>query len=184
MTTDEDQQVQHHMESMDQVFYQRAHDSMNYLDIKSRSKVSGAFHNLELYCQLRRKVEALKESSMPLNLIVNGLSDQVNARTLQAGVSEKQRVWGVLQVLRDSLKALPIEVGLSGKRVHFLLYLDHKLGDLPEHSKDMCIEDVASYVDEFLHLLSFQYLKWQAQLAMVLSRFENENEITQVNLLR
>ncbi len=177
------EQVLHQMESMDQVFYQRAHDTMNYLDMKARSEVSISFHNLELYSQVRRQMAQLKESFKPLNLIVNGMERGANARVLQAGANEKQVVWAALQSLRTSLKARPIQVGLSRKKVHLLAYLDFKLGKLPEQSKDMCIEDVATYVDELLHLMYFQYQKWQAQLAMVMSRFEQENDITQVNLL-
>jgi len=64
-----------------------------------------------------------------------------------------------------------------------LAYLDFKLGELPSSSNEICIEDMASYVDELLQLLQFQYLKWQAQLAVIMSRFEQDNGITQVNLL-
>ncbi len=178
------EQVLHHMETMDQVFYQRAHEAMNYLDMKARSEVNTAFHNLELYSQIRAQVALLKEAFKPLNLLVNGMGAGVNTRILQAGANEKQLLWAVVQQLRLVLIERPIHVGLSRKKVHLLAYLDFKLGKLPENSQEICIEDMATYVDELLQLLQFQYLKWQAQLAMVMSRFEQENGISQVNLLR
>jgi len=171
------------METMDQVFYQRAQDTMNYLDMKARSDVSTAFHNLEFYSQVRREVAAVKEVFKPLNLLVNGMDTGVNTRILQAGANEKQLLWAVVGSLRVALKERPIQVGLSRKKVHLLAYLDFKLGELPSSSNEICIEDMASYVDELLQLLQFQYLKWQAQLAVIMSRFEQDNGITQVNLL-
>ncbi len=177
------EQVLHHMETMDQVFYQRAQDTMNYLDMKARSDVSTAFHNLEFYSQVRREVAAVKEAFKPLNLLVNGMGTGVNTRILQAGANEKQLLWAVVHSLREALKERPIQVGLSRKKVHLLAYLDFKLGELPSSSNEICIEDMASYVDELQQLLQFQYLKWQAQLALIMSRFEQENGITQVNLL-
>ncbi len=178
------EQVLHHMEVMDQVFYQRAFDTMNYLDMKARSEVNSAFHNLELYSQVRASVVSLQEAFMPLNLIVNGMVDGVNGRVLQAGANEKQVVWAAVQQLRQVLKDRPIQVGLSRKKIHLLAYLDVKLGELPPDSKSMCIEDMATYVDELLQLLQFQYHKWQSHLAVVMGRFEKENGIAPVNLLR
>jgi len=178
------EQVLHHMETMDQVFYQRAQDTMNYLDMKARSDVSTAFHNLEFYSQVRREVAAVKETFKPLNLLVNGMGTGVSTRILQAGANEKQLLWSVVHNLRGALKERPIQVGLSRKKVHLLAYLDFKLGELPGSSNETCIEDMATYVDELLQLLQFQYLKWQAQLAVIMSRFEQENGIAQVNLLR
>jgi Zn-dependent protease with chaperone function len=172
------------MESMDQVFYQRAYETMNYLDMKARSEVSSAFHNLELYGQVRSCVASLHEAFAPLNLIVNGMANSVSGRVLQAGANEKQVVWAAVQELRQALKERPIQVGLSRKKISLLAYLDVKLGELPSDSKAMCVEDMATYVDELLQLLTFQYHKWQSHLAMVMGRFEKENAITPVNLLR
>ncbi|MEY8239857.1 MAG: M48 family metallopeptidase [Cycloclasticus sp.] len=174
----------HRLEAMDQVFYRRAQDTMNYLDMKARGEVSTAFHNLELYSQVRREVAALKEACKPLNLLVNGMNSGASTRVLQAGANEKQRLWAEVSRLRGALRERPIQVRLSRKEVHVLTYLDFKLGELASSSDEVCIEAMATYVDELLQLLQFQYLKWQAQLAVIMHRFEQDNDITQVNLLR
>lgn len=178
------QQAVYHMEAMDQVFHQRAYDAINYLDITARAKVTAAFHNLELYCQVRREVASIEESYLPLSIIVNGLVHGASTRILQAGVSEKQQFWRLMQGLRKALESRPITVLLHGKRVHLLRYLDFKLGVLPADSKQMTVEEVARYADDLIALLQFQYRKWQAQLSSVLTKFEHVNDIEPVNLLR
>lgn len=178
------QQALYHMEAMDQVFYQRAYDAINYLDMAARAKVSAAFHNLELYCQVRREVASIEESYLPLNIIVNGLVHGASPRILQAGVSEKQQFWRLMQGLRNALQQRPLIVVLHGKRVHLLKYLDFKLGELPERSELMTVEEVAHYAHDLIALLQFQYRKWQAQLSSVLTKFEHANDIEPVNLLR
>ena len=178
------QQALYHMEAMDQVFYQRAFDAINYLDMTARAKVSAAFHNLELYCQVRREVASIEESYLPLSIIVNGLTHGASTRILQAGVSEKQQFWRLMQGLRSALKQRPIIVVLHGKRVHLLEYLDFKLGELPAQSEQMTVQEVAQYAHDLIGLLQFQYRKWQAQLSSVLTKFEHANDIEPVNLLR
>lgn len=178
------QQALYHMESMDQVFYQRASDAMRYLDIVSRNEASLAFHNLELYSQVRREIAALYEAHLPLAVIVNGLKHGVSTKILQAGVSEKQVLWRLIHRLREELKGRPIGIVLHRKKVHLLAYLDFKLGELPDSSSEMTIEEMASYLSDLLSLLSFQYHKWQAQVAKVLAKFERENDIAQINLLK
>ncbi len=177
------QQVLHHMEMMDQVFYQRAKDTVNYLDSSALNDIGPSFHNLELFCQVRREFFALEEAFLPLNLIVNGLRFGVNTKILQAGVAEKQLLWRLLHVLRKELKARPIEVSIQRKKVHFVAYLDYKLGSLPEHSKEMTIEEMATYVSELLGLMTYQYHKWMAMLSLVMTRFEQDNDISPVNLI-
>ena len=171
------------IEALDQVFYQRAHEAMNAMGSKNRSEVATAFQNLELYGQLRVRVVQLREAFAPLNLIVNGLVHGVNARALQAGASEKQNVWKLVEGLREGMQERPIYVGLSRKKLHLVAYLDVKLGMIPSDSADMTIEDMASYTDELLQLLQFQYHKWQAQLALVMTRFEQANRVEPINLL-
>ena len=177
------QQALYHMEAMDQVFYQRAFVALNYLDMAARAEVLTAFSNLEFYAQVRRLVGAISEAYHPLSLIVNGLHNGVSTKILQAGVSEKQQVWRVLQELRKQLKDKPVNVVLNRRKIHLLKYFDIKLGDLPQDSTDMTIEEVAEYVSQLLQLLSFQYHKWQSQVALVMSRFEKQNEISPINLL-
>lgn len=171
------------MESMDQVFYQRANETMNLLDGASRAKVMQAFHNLELFCQVRKTVEILRLSYQPLALIVGGLHNGASTRVLQAGANEKQLTWDILQALRAELKTRPIRVGIHGKMVHIMTYLDYKLGALPERSSQMSISAMAEYLDQLLQLLDFQCHKWQGQLAVMFNEFEYNNGITQVNLL-
>jgi hypothetical protein len=178
------QQSLYHMEAMDQVFYQRANDAMKYMDMASRGQISLAFHNLELYSQVRRQVMAMEEAYLPLNLIVNGLHHGVSTKILQAAVSEKQQLWSIIEILFAELKNRPLQVVLHGKKVHILHYLSFKLGSLPEDSNLMTVEEVSSYASELLGLLSFQYHKWQSQVAVVLTRFEQDNDITPVNLLK
>jgi len=172
------------IEQMDQVFYQRAYACISLLDHKLRSKVNQAFHNLELYCQVRAQLHQLELASRPLKLLVNGLHAGASTRILQAGVNEKQLTWQLLQKLRVDLKSRPIRVAVHGKPVHILTYLDYKLGELPEVSSEMSITSMADYLDQMLQLLEFQYQKWQGQLAYVFSDFERKNGIAQVNLLR
>lgn len=178
------QQSLYHMEAMDQVFYQRAFVALNYLDVAARGKVLTAFSNLEYYAQVRREVSALEEAYNPLSLIVNSLNNGVSTRILQAGVSEKQQVWRLLQILRDRIVDKPVKVTLNRRSIHLLEYFDFKLGTLPDDSKEMTVEEVADYVSQLLSLLSFQYHKWQSQVALVLSQFESKNGIAPVNLLR
>lgn len=172
------------MELMDQVFYQRANETLNLLAGPSRDSVTRAFHNLELYCQVRHTVEALRLGLRPLNLIVNGLHNGASTRVLQAGANEKQLTWDILQTLRRDLKDRPIRVSIHGKMVHLMGYLDYKLGELPERSSQMSIMAMAEYLDQLLQLLDFQYYKWQGQLAVIFNDFEYKNGITQVNLLK
>jgi len=87
-------------------------------------------------------------------------------------------------ILTKELESRPIKVVLHNKKVHILSYLNFKLGAMPESSNQMAVEEMANYVSELMGLLSFQYHKWQAQIAMVLSRFEQTNEITPINLLK
>ena len=171
------------MEAMDQVFYQRAHECMNLLDHQSRSKVVQAFHNLELYCQVRHTVAELKLTKKPLLLIVNGLHNGASTRVLQAGANEKQRAWEILHKLRVELKARPIQVSIHGRPAQLIKYLDYKLGNLPERSTQMSIMALAEYVEQFTQLLDFQCHKWQGQLAVMFTQFEYNNGIAQVNLL-
>ncbi len=172
------------MEAMDQVFYQRAHSALINMDEKSRTDVSGAFQNLELYSQLRESLAHLKESFGPLNLIVCGLTQGVKVKALQAGAIEKKNCWGIIAVLREEMRERSIYVGLSRKKVHLLSYLDVKLGPLPKHGNDMSLEDMAIYIDELLELLNFQYQKWLGRLALVMTRYEKDNHIEPINLLR
>lgn len=178
------QQALYHMEAMDQVFYQRANVAMNYLDMAARSEVFSSFSNLEMYSQVRKEVSSIEEAFDPLNLIVNSLHNGVSTRILQAGVAEKQQVWGLLQQLRSKLKELPIKVSHNRRKIHLLSYFDVKLGSLAPNSTDLTIEEVAEYVSQLLLLLSFQYAKWQSQVALVMTRFETENNVTQINVLR
>jgi len=178
------QQGLYHMESMDQVFYQRAKDALSYMDMASRAQINLAFHNLELYSQVRREVAAMEEACKPLYLIVNGLQHGVSTKILQAAVTEKQQLWSLMGILTKELESRPIKVVLHNKKVHILSYLNFKLGAMPESSNQMAVEEMANYVSELMGLLSFQYHKWQAQIAMVLSRFEQTNEITPINLLK
>ncbi|MGB3668288.1 MAG: M48 family metallopeptidase [Bermanella sp.] len=172
------------MELMDQVFYQRANETLNLLAGNEREGVTRAFHNLELYCQVRKTVEDLRLALQPLNLIVNGLHNGASTRVLQAGANEKQLTWVMLQTLKRELSERPIHVAIHGKLVHVIKYLDYKLGDLPERSSQMSIMAMAEYLDQLLQLLDFQYYKWQGQLAVVFNDFEYKNGITQVNLLK
>ncbi len=178
------QQSLYHMEAMDQVFYQRAFVALNHLDMSARSEVLGAFSNLEFYAQVRKEVSSIGEAYNPLSLIVNSLHNGVSTKILQAGVAEKQQVWLILQELRKRLKGKPVKVSLNRKRIHILEYFDIKLGVLPEDSKDITIQELAEYVSLLLQLLSFQYHKWQSQVALVMTKFENQNEISPVNLLQ
>ncbi|OUS39354.1 hypothetical protein A9R00_09790 [Oleispira antarctica] len=171
------------IEALDQVFYQRAHEAMRVMGAKSRAEVTTAFQNLELFAQLRVQVVQLHEAFAPLNIIVNGLVQGVNAKALQAGAVEKQNVWTLVEELKRGMQERPIFVGLSRKKLHLVSYLDVKLGVMPNESVDMTIEDMASYTDELLRLLQFQYHKWQAQLALVMTRFEQSNKIEPINLL-
>jgi Zn-dependent protease with chaperone function len=171
------------MESMDQVFYQRAHECMNVLDHQSRAKVSQAFHNLELYCQVRHLIAKLKLHNKPLVLIANGLHSGASTRILQAGVKEKQLVWDALQTLRNGLAIRPIKVSIHGKSAQIIKYIDYKLGELPERSTQMSIMATAQYLEQFIELLDFQCHKWQGQLAVMFTQFEHDNGIAQVNLL-
>lgn len=172
-----------HMEAMDQVFYQRAHECMNLLDHQSRSKVVQAFHNLELYCQVRHLIAQLELAKKPLLLIVNGLHNGASTRVLQAGANEKQLAWELLHKLRVELEARPIQVSIHGKPAQLMKYLDYKLGRLPERSTQMSIMAMAEYVEQFTQLLDFQCHKWQGQLAVMFTQFEYNNGIAQVNLL-
>ncbi|MFY0641375.1 MAG: M48 family metallopeptidase [Bermanella sp.] len=172
-----------HMEAMDQVFYQRAHECMNLLDHQSRSKVVQAFHNLELYCQVRHLVAQLNLTKKPLLLIVNGLHNGASTRVLQAGANEKQLAWELIQQLRVELETRPIQVSIHGKPAQLIKYLDYKLGNLPERSTQMSIMAMAEYVEQFTQLLDFQCHKWQGQLAVMFTQFEYNNGIAQVNLL-
>ena len=177
------QQALYHMEALDQVFYQRAFVALNYLDISARGQVLTAFSNLEYYSQVRREVSAIEEAYNPLSLIVNGLHNGVSTRILQAGVTEKQQVWRLLHMLRDRLRGKPVKVSLNRRYIHILEYFDIKLGELPSESQDMTVEEVAEYVSKLLQLLSFQYHKWQSQVALVMSQFETKNGVAPVNLL-
>lgn len=178
------QQALYHMEAMDQVFYQRAKDAMSYMDMASRGQMNLAFHNLELYSQVRREIAAMDEACKPLNLIVNGLQHGVSTKILQAAVTEKQQLWALLQMLIKELKARPLKVMLHNKKVHILTYLNFKLGNIPEDSHQLTVEEMAGYTSELMALLAFQYHKWQSQIALVLSKFEQDNEVTPINLLK
>ena len=107
----------------------------------------------------------------------------LQTKILQAAVTEKQHLWTLLQVLIKELKARPVKVILHNKKVHIINYLNFKLGSIPETSDQMTVEELASYVSDLMSLLSFQYHKWQSQIAVVLSKFESNNEITPINLL-
>lgn len=181
---DQYRQSLYHLESMDQVFYQRVHTGKMYLDAKSRNQIDWAFHNLELYSQTRRIIAKLEEAYLPLNFIVNGLQDGVTTRILQAGVVEKQYIWTCIGSLRKELKSRPIKVQLNNRRVHILTYLDFKLGVLPKASSAMTLEEIAEYANELIQLLRFQYHKWQDQVAAIMARFEHQNEVTPINLMR
>ena len=177
------QQALYHMEAMDQVFYQRAFVALNHLDMAARSEALGAFSNLEFYAQVRREVSSINEAYNPLSLIVNSLHNGVSTKILQAGVKEKQQVWRILQELIASLKEKPVKVSLNRRRIHILEYFEVKLGPLPDDSKEITIQELADYVSQLLQLLSFQYHKWQSQVALVMTRFETQNDISPVNLL-
>ena len=177
------QQALYHMEAMDQVFYQRAFIALNHLDMAARSEALGAFSNLEFYAQVRREVSSINEAYNPLSLIVNSLHNGVSTKILQAGVKEKQQVWRILQELIASLKEKPVKVSLNRRRIHILEYFEVKLGPLPNDSKEITIQELADYVSQLLQLLSFQYHKWQSQVALVMTRFETQNDISPVNLL-
>lgn len=174
----------YHLEAMDQVFYQRAHAGKAYLDAKARSQIDWSFHNLELYAQTRRTIAKLEESYLPLNFIVNGLQAGVTTKILQAGVVEKQYTWTCIGALRQEFKVRPIKVQLNNRRVHILSYLDFKLGALPKSSADMTLEEMAEYANELIQLLRFQYHKWQDQVATVMTRFEHQNEVAPINLMK
>jgi Zn-dependent protease with chaperone function len=177
------QQALYHMEAMDQVFYQRAFVVLNYLDVAARSMVLTAFSNLEYYAQVRREVLSIEEAYNPLSLIVNSLHNGVSTKILQAGVKEKQQLWLKLKLLIKQLEDKPVKVSLNRSNIHIIVYLEIKLGKLPDSSSTMTVEDLAMYVSQLLQLLSFQYHKWQSQVALVMSRFEVENGVSPVNLL-
>jgi Zn-dependent protease with chaperone function len=178
------QQALYHMEAMDQVFYQRAFVALNYLAVAPRKEVFTAFSNLEYYAQVRREVSSIEELYNPLSLIVNSLHNGVSTKILQAGVKEKQQVWSVLCNLREQLMDKPVKVTLNRQNIHIVEYLNIKLGELPEDSRDMTVQEVAEYVSQLLQLLSFQYHKWQSQVALVMTQFEAVNDVAPVNLLR
>lgn len=177
------QQALYHMEAMDQVFYQRAYVALNYLDVTARGLVLTAFSNLEYYAQVRKEVLSIEEAYNPLSLIVNSLHNGVSTKILQAGVKEKQQLWLMLSALMKRLENKPVKVSLNRSNIHILEYLEIKLGKLPHSSSSMTVEDLALYVSQLLQLLSFQYHKWQSQVALVMSRFEVENGVSPVNLL-
>ena len=177
------QKLMKQMEYMDQVYYQRAHQGLNVLDRHSRNKIIQAFHNLELYCQVRHELDELTLASKPLKMIVHGLTAGANTRILQAAATEKRITWDLIQTFRSKLGERPVKVALHGKPVHILTYLDCKLGGLPVSSSDMSIMAMAEYLHQLLELLTFQYNKWLGQLAGTLIGFERQNGISQVNLL-
>jgi Zn-dependent protease with chaperone function len=176
-------QALYHMEAMDQVFYQRAFVTLNYLDVASRGMVLPAFSNLEYYAQVRREILSIEEAYNPLSLIVNSLHNGVSTKILQAGVKEKQELWLKLKSLAVKLENMPVKVSLNRRNIHIIAYLDAKLGKLPDSSYGMTVEDLALYTCQLLQLMSFQYHKWQSQVALVMSRFEIENGVSPVNLL-
>jgi hypothetical protein len=178
------QQALYHMEAMDQVFYQRAHVAFNYLGGAQRKEVLTAFSNLEYYAQVRRELSSIDEVYNPLSLIVNSLHNGVSTKILQAGVKEKQQVWLMLKNLMEQLLVRPVKVTLNRQNIHMVEYLNIKLGALPQDSKGMTVQEVAEYVSQLLQLLSFQYHKWQSQVALVMTRFEAANDVAPVNLLR
>ncbi|EAT13561.1 M48 family metalloprotease [Bermanella marisrubri] len=181
---DQYRQSLYHLEAMDQVFYQRVHAGKMYLDSKSRAQIDWSFHSLELYSQMRRSVANLEEAYLPLNFIVNGLQDGVTTRILQAGVVEKQYLWTCIRNVRKEFKVRPIKVQLNNRRVHILGYLDFKLGALPTASSDMTLEEMAEYASELIQLLRFQYHKWQDQIAAIMARFEHQNDVAPINLMK
>jgi hypothetical protein len=149
----------------------------------ARGLVLTAFSNLEYYAQVRREVLSIEEAYNPLSLIVNSLHSGVSTKILQAGVKEKQQLWLMLNSLLKLLENKPVKVSLNRSNIHILKYLEIKLGKLPDSSSSMTVEDLALYVSQLLQLLSFQYHKWQSQVALVMSRFEVENGVSPVNLL-
>jgi hypothetical protein len=171
------QQTLYQLESVDKVFYQRAHEALIHMDMNVRVNISTSFHNLELYCQVRVEIENLTEASQSLGLIVNGLHNRVSTKILQAGVNEKQLLWWRLRQLRKALKSRPIQVNLHRNNIHVLAYLDFKLGPLPSSSNEMTVEDMSDYGHKMLALLEFQYQKWQSQVAVALTRFEKEHQV-------
>lgn len=171
------QQTLYQLESVDKVFYQRAHEALIHMDMKVRNNISTSFHNLELYCQVRSEIEDLFEASQSLGFIVNGLHNRVSTKILQAGVNEKQLLWKRLVLLRRALKSRPIQVNLHRNNIHVVAYLDFKLGLLPKNSKSMTVEDMSDYGHKMIALLEFQYQKWQSQVAVSLTRFEKENQV-------
>lgn len=171
------EQAQHQVESVDQVFYQRAHGALGYMDIKLRNTINSSFHNLELYCQVRKQVASLKEAYLSLGFIVSGLHNGVSVRILRAGVEEKRLCWTRLQDLHRALKSRPIQVSLHKNSIHVLAYLEFKLGDLPGDSGNMTVEEVSDYIQNTLALLDFQYQKWLSQVAVVMTRFEKHLKV-------
>ena len=171
------QQTLYQLESVDRVFYQRAHEALIHMGMNVRVNISTSFHNLELYCQVRSEIENLTEASQSLGFIVNGLHNRVSTKILQAGVNEKQLLWLRLMQLRKALKSRPIQVNLHRNNIHVLAYLDFKLGPLPSNSNEMTVEDMSDYGHKMLALLEFQYQKWQSQVAVALTRFEKEHQV-------
>ena len=171
------QQTLYQLESVDKVFYQRAHEALIHMDMSVRNNISMSFHNLELYCQVRNEVENLFEASQSLGFIVNGLHNRVSTKILQAGVSEKKLLWQRLVLLRKALKSRPIQVNLHRNNIHVVAYLDFKLGPVPSDSKAVTVEEMSDYGHKMLALLGFQYQKWQSQVAVALTRFEKENQV-------
>lgn len=171
------QQTLYQLESVDKVFYQRAHEALIHMDMKVRNNISMSFHNLELYCQVRSEIEDLFEASQSLGFIVSGLHNRVSTKILQAGVNEKKLLWQRLVLLRNALKSRPIQVNLHRNNIHVVAYLDFKLGPIPNDSKAVTVEEMSDYGHKMLALLGFQYQKWQSQVAVALTRFEKENQV-------